>query len=221
MTARPRCSLLTSPVTLGAAAVVAAGAFSLPFADPGPLSDQMVQHLALMNVAAPLLALGLSRGLALGSGPGVLLGSGVVQIALLWSWHAPALQGVAAGSAPVHLVLLLGLGAASLVFWSAVLRESEAAPWRAIVALLVTGKLACLLGALLIFAPRDLYALPGLVFALCSSGESSLADQQLAGLLMVTACPLSFLTSGVAIAARMLSDLERRTARVCAPASLA
>jgi putative membrane protein len=86
---------------------------------------------------------------------------------------------------------------------------------------LVTGKFACLLGALLIFAPRDLYALPGLVFALCSSGESSLADQQLAGLLMVTACPLSFLTSGVAIAARMLSDLERRTARVCAPASLA
>jgi putative membrane protein len=221
MTARPSCSLLTSPVTLGTTAVLAAGAFSLPFADPGPLSDQMVQHLALMNVAAPLLALGQPRGLSLPSGPRVLLGSGVLQIALLWTWHAPVLQGVAAASAPVHLALLLCLGAAGLVFWSAVLEASEAAPWQAIVALLVTGKLACLLGALLIFAPRDLYALPGLVFALCSSGASSLADQQLAGLLMVTACPLSYLISGVAIAARMLGDLERRTARGCAPTSLA
>ena len=220
MTARPRCSCLTSPASLGACAVLAAGALSLPFADPGPLSDQMVQHLALMNVAAPLLALGQPRALSFSSGPGVLLGSGVLQVALLWMWHAPGLQGVAAASAPVHLLLLVGLGAASLVFWSAVVRESEAAPWRAIVALLVTGKLACLLGALLIFAPRDLYALPRLAFRLCSSGASSLEDQQLAGLLMVTACPLSYLTSGVAIAARMLGDLERRTARGRAPASL-
>jgi putative membrane protein len=210
---------LTSPTTLGAAAVLALGALSLPFSDPGPLSDQMVQHLALMNVAAPLLAPGLSRGLSLASGPGVLLGSGALQIALLWTWHAPGLQGVAAASAPVHLALLIGLGAASLVFWSAVLRASDAAPCRAIVALLVTGKLTCLLGGLLIFATRDLYALPGLVFAFCSSGASSLADQQLAGLLMVTACPVSYLVSGVVIAARMLVDLERRTARGCAPAS--
>jgi putative membrane protein len=181
----------------------------------------MVQHLALMNVAAPLLGLGRPRNLSLASGPRMLLGSGVLQVALLWIWHAPGLQDAAAASAPVHLALLLGLGAASLVFWSAVLDASEAAPWRAIVALLFTGKLACLLGALLIFAPRDLYALPGLAFSLCSSGASSLADQQLAGLLMVTACPLGYMTSGLAIAARMLGDLERRTARGRAPASLA
>lgn len=67
-------------------------------------------------------------------------------------------------------------------------------------ALLLTGKLACLLGALLIFAPRELYRLHGL---------PSLEDQQLAGLLMITACPLSYVVAGVAMAAQAIGDLER------------
>ncbi len=97
------------------------------------------------------------------------------------------------------------LAGAAVWFWWALIAASE---WRALIALLLTGKLACLLGALLIFAPRDLYNLDGLVLALCTTGPSSLADQQLAGLLMITACPLSYLVTGVALAARMLVRLD-------------
>jgi putative membrane protein len=81
--------------------------------------------------------------------------------------------------------------------------------WRGVLGLLITGKLACLLGVLMIFAPRDMYGLPGLLFPLCSTGPSSLQDQQLAGLLMITACPLSYLVAGVVLAAQMLGRVEQ------------
>jgi putative membrane protein len=79
-------------------------------------------------------------------------------------------------------------------------------------ALLISGKLACLLGALLIFAPR-------LLLTSTVSGHNmhhgpvdhatALADQHLAGLLMVVACPLSYVLTAVVLAAQTMSHLER------------
>lgn len=81
---------------------------------------------------------------------------------------------------------------AALAFWVLLLDMMERSGWQAILGLLLTGKLACLLGALLIFAARPLYS------------DAALADQQLAGLLMITACPLSYIAAGVVIAARLI-----------------
>jgi putative membrane protein len=69
---------------------------------------------------------------------------------------------------------------------------------------LLTGKLSCLLGALLIFAPRILYT-----SGHQHSAMANLTDQQLAGLLMIIACPLSYVTAGVVLAAQMMADLGR------------
>src|SRR3546814_3731920 len=107
--------------------------------------------------------------------------------------------------------MLGSLALAAVLFWALLLASSATSRWGGLAALLLTGKLACLLGALLIFAPRDLYSLPGVSFALCSTGPSTLADQQLAGLLMITACPLSYVVAGVVLAAQMMLDLERRS----------
>jgi putative membrane protein len=192
-----------APLT-GAAAVVAAGLIVLPLNDLGPLSIQMTQHLLLMNVAAPVLAVVLARS-APRFGRRALWSAAAAQLALLWGWHLPAVQQAASTSALLQAALLLVLAAAALSFWLAVIAAEREGAWRAIAGLLLTGKFACLLGALLIFAPRDLYGLSGLVLAFCRSGPSSLDDQQLAGLLMVTACPLSYLTAGVVIAARLLA----------------
>jgi putative membrane protein len=115
------------------------------------------------------------------------------------------MQQLAASSGLAQLALIAVLGVTAIWFWSAVI---AAADWRALAALLLTGKLACLLGALMVFAPRDLYELPGLTLALCVSGPSTVADQHLAGLLMITACPLSYLVTGVALAAKMLGRLD-------------
>ena len=181
------------------------GLATLSLIEIGPLSLQMLQHLAVMNVVGPLAALHLNRRETVGSK--ALPFAGILQLAALWAWHAPVAQQLAASSSAGQLGLMVVLAGTACWFWSAVI----AAPaWKALIALLLTGKLVCLLGALLIFAPRDLYRLDGLVLALCTTGPSSLADQQLAGLLMITACPLSYLVTGVALAARMIGRLENR-----------
>lgn len=188
----------------GAGALASAGAIVIPFTSPGPLSDQMIQHLALMSVAAPIVA-SLSPASRVFQRGGVFALACAMQIALLWAWHAPGAQSAIAQSLVLHGLALAGLAAASVAFWRAVIEAGARAPWRAIAGLLVTGKLACLLGALMIFAPRDLYQLGGLAFALCSSGPSSLDDQHLAGLLMISACPISYLVAGVVIAAQTIA----------------
>ncbi|RXT20746.1 hypothetical protein B5U98_18210 [Bosea sp. Tri-39] len=193
----------SGPITIGAAVLAVSGLITVSVVELGPLSLQMLQHLALMNVAAPLVALGLSKRGRLAST--ALLPAGFVQLLALWAWHAPAVQQLAASSGASQFGLMSVLAGAAVWFWSALIAASE---WRALIALLLTGKLACLLGALLIFAPRDLYNLDGLVLALCTTGPSSLADQQLAGLLMITACPLSYLITGIALVARMIGRLE-------------
>lgn len=164
-----------------------AGLLVLPLSDLGALSLQMTQHLVLMNVAAPPAAVLLAaRAPVFGSR--ALWLAAAAQLLLLWAWHLPGLQQAAAASGLLQAAMFLLLGSAALAFWLAVPAAEQAGGWRGVAGLLVTGKFACLLGALLIFAPRDLYGLPGLALAFCSSGPSSLADQQLAGLLMVTAC---------------------------------
>ena len=199
------------PAMMSAGAVLAAGLVTLPLFDLGPLSLHMAVHLAVMNVAAPLSAIVLARRLpAVARRPALFWAAGLVQIVLLWAWHAPSMQQAAAGSTGLHLVMLASLTLASLFFWALLLGAAATARWRAIAALLLTGKLACLLGGLLIFAPRELYGLPGFSFMICSVGPSTLADQQLAGLLMITACPLSYVVAGVVVAAQFLADLERK-----------
>jgi putative membrane protein len=103
----------------------------------------------------------------------------------------------------LHLIMQASLFGAALWFWRAILSGRSHGRWQAILALLFTAKLSCLPGVLLVFAPRALYAAPG------TAGLEThlLADQQLAGLLMLAACPLTYLVAGVLIASRWLRDL--------------
>ncbi len=202
---------VTGPVLAGVVVLGLTGLASVPFLDLGPLSLQMLQHLAVMNVAAPVLALGLPPAHVWRRGS--LLVRATLQLTVLWAWHMPALQQLAAASALAQIGLMAMLAGSAVWFWHAVIGAARTGGWKALGALVLTGKLACLLGALLIFAPRDLYGLPGLALALCVTGPSSLNDQQLAGLLMVTACPLSYLVVGVALAARMLNRLDGAPSR--------
>ena len=187
-----------------ATAVLIAGAAILLIYDLGHFSTHMMFHIAIMNVAAPLLA---AWAIARLQTPAIssswLWSATLVQIVLLWAWHSPAIhngivQSPALGLAS-HGVLLL----AALSFWFALLRISVAARWQTIPALLLTGKLACLLAALLIFAPRTLYE--SAAHLVHGAGYlPALDDQHLAGLLMITACPLSYLVAAVIIAVQLI-----------------
>lgn len=192
-----------APAIVGAVAVVAVGLPALWLLTFGELASHMALHIALMSVAAPLVAMLLVEvGVARNLGPKWLWGSTVVQLLALWAVHAPSLPG-AAGAKSLSALLWTLLLASAVVFWLSVCSERPAQWWQAIVALLVTGKLACLLGALLVFAPRPLY--PG------GHHGFDLADQQMAGLLMLAACPLSYVFAGIVIAVQTLFTLGERT----------
>lgn len=175
-----------------------AGALAVSGADLGALSQHMGFHLLLTNAAAPLLALawrGTSTPRSMAPGPSVLAAT-AAQMTGLWIVHLPIGMSVLgqwpASHLPVHGLLFL----LALWFWCAVLAQKGTRRWRALAALLATGKLACLLGVLLVFAKQPLY--PGL---------ASLEDQQQAGLWMIAGCTLSYVSAAVAVAVRWLNEL--------------
>lgn len=165
----------------------------------GHLAAQMLAHILLMNAVAPLLALA-AHGVAPRNWPGLLVPATIVQVVALWAWHAPPALEAAMQSGLLHTGMQASLLLAACWFWWAIFSNREAR-WRAILALLVTGKLFCLLGVLLVFAPRALYA------ALGTHG-AALPDQQLAGLLMLIACPATYIVAGVVVAARWLGRID-------------
>ena len=194
---------------LSAAAVLLAGGAVIPFTTPGALTDHMIQHIAIMNVAAPVIAASQLLPRMLPSGGGWTFILALLQVALIWTWHTPATLVALSGHFAAHAAILLALALTAILFWSRLMEEERTRPWVTIGALLLTGKLVCLAGALMIFAPTDLYRLPQLSISICATGGSSLSDQQLAGLLMVTACPLSYLVAAVVVAVRMLARVEK------------
>jgi putative membrane protein len=200
-------------VLLGALAVLGAGLATLPFFPLGPLSIHMALHIATMNVAAPLLATAFVwtrssadlRAWALGLWPATIL-----QLALLWATHSPVLHHAAHGSSLILAGMHTALFIAALAFWTNIARPNVSR-WQAMLALLISGKLACLLGVLLIFAPRPLFAATDaehLGHAVASNTAVALSDQHLAGLLMIAACPLSYVLAAVVIAAQTLLSLD-------------
>jgi putative membrane protein len=173
----------------------------------------MAQHILIMNFVAPLLALAILRTrqspIATLSPGRVLLAATAAQLGLLWVWHSPAALGLAHAAMPVHALMQVSLFGASLWFWLSALSEAGFFQWRAIFAMLVTGKLFCLLGILLVFAPRVLYVTMAPVGAHFPLGDV-LEDQRLAGLMMLAACPVTYVLAGVVLAARSLRLLASR-----------
>jgi putative membrane protein len=165
----------------------------------------MAGHILLMNLLAPAVAVWILHSFPAAARPARRLGlATLAQVLLLWSAHAPPVLSAAMDSPVLHAAMLVLLTVAALWFWTAVVGVTTHRPWRAIAALLSTSKLFCLLGVLLTFAAHPLY--PGMAL---HGGQAMdpLADQQLAGLMMLIACPLSYLVAAVVLASRgLLSD---------------
>lgn len=177
----------------------------------GPLSAQMVAHIVLMNACAPLVALACIwiRPQRRIPARNFLFSAMAAQLLLLWAWHAPPVLDAAMRSHFLHLVMQVSLFLSAFWFWSAIFLVRGHRRWRAILALLITGKIFCLLGVLFVFAPRVLY--PGVLsgHAAAHSPAVTLADQQLAGLLMIAACPATYVLAGIVIAALWFDDISR------------
>jgi putative membrane protein len=190
----------SSPATASAACVLIGGVIVLTAHELGPTSAHMAAHIGSMNLIAPLTAAFLVRAeFVRPSQPSTVWSAALIQLALIWSCHAPAVQQFLLTSHSVQIASHSILFISALWFWWSLLRLVDWTRWHAIAAVLMTGKFACLLGVLLTFSPRLLHETEGL-------HETTLSDQQLAGLLMITACPLSYLVAGVVLAAQLIGS---------------
>lgn len=170
------------------------------------LTGHMASHMVAMNLLAPLLVLAvrrfplrerLERGLA---------ATTLCQMTLLWGWHMPVPLALAMHGGALMAAMHLSLLAAALWFWAGIIASVRRAEWQPLAALLITGKLVCLLGVLLLFASRPLYA--DMAHVEARPPAELMADQQLAGLLMLTACPLVYVSVAIFAACRWLSRVD-------------
>jgi putative membrane protein len=171
---------------------------------PGMARDlfaaHMFQHLLVINVAAMLIAAARDWLPAVRHVTTLPIVT-ALQLAALWMWHAPAVLEMVHHSPVWQGLMQVSLFAAAWLFWRAVLGCWNRPVWHPIFALLITGKIFCVLGATFVFSRRPLYPHFG---SPESWGFSALEDQQLAGLLMVSSCALIYVAAAVALFARWL-----------------
>ena len=172
-------------------------------------SAHMLQHLILMMLAPPLLVLGHPIVVALWSLPSgarrrvakewqrstafkpaidALRGpvpSWLLLSAALWFWHLPRPYDHAFDDPVAHVLEHLSFFVGAMMFWRVVIEDpqSRRLSLGATMLFLITFAMQNgMLGALLIFAPKVLYAVHATAPAW--SSRTPLEDQQLAGVLM-------------------------------------
>jgi putative membrane protein len=167
----------------------------------------MTMHMGVVAVAAPLLALGVAGGRfdPVRKGPRLFapVPASVLELVVVWAWHAPALHHEArhcmAGLAVEQGMFLLS----SLLVWLSAFGGDTVYHGNrtgvGIVSLLLTAMHMTLLGALLALTPRPLYAhVDGF------SGLTPLADQHLGGAIMLLVGGVSYLFGGLWLTLRLL-----------------
>jgi putative membrane protein len=201
---RPAADLFWLPASAALATLLCGALVILPSNVLGRFSIHMAAHIAAMSIIAPLCAIAIVAATGRRIGSETFWAAAALQIVTLWAWHLPMAQQLSGHGLAGTLLMHGSLFLAALAFWTALLRLNGRQRWHGVLGLLVTGKFSCLLAALLVFAPRPLYS---------SSHHLSYAldDQQLAGLLMITACPLSYVVAGIVMTVQLITDFPART----------
>jgi putative membrane protein len=186
----------------GLAALAAAWSPLAAAVTPGPFAAHMAGHMLLVAVAAPLLAAALARaaprlGLRMAAWCPPVPAS-LLELVLVWGWHAPALHRAACETGSVFVAEQAAFLLAGFWLWATAFARDEAGRLargpEGILALLLTATHMTLLGVLLALAPRTLFA----------HGHASLPDQELGGVIMLTVGGLAYLAGGLVLLAELL-----------------
>jgi putative membrane protein len=195
-------------VLCGFATLALAWLGPLPMLAPRSFAAHMTMHMAVVAVAAPLMALGLAGGhLDVARRYPRLFSAvpaSVVELAVVWVWHTPALHHVARGSEGGLIAEQTMFFTAGWLVWMSAFGGEHRPAERAgagVVALLLTSMHMTLLGALIALAPRPLY--PHAV--MLSTAESALREQQLGGVIMLVVGGTSYLVGGLWLARQLLN----------------
>ena len=184
----------------------------------------MGQHLLLMVVAAPLLAIANAHlvmlfawplrwrrrfGRAAVSVPGVKRGgyskaapwlAGVAFALGLWLWHAPVLYDAALENPTLHTVEHITFLFSAAIFWRMVSTAGNRRldPGSAILLVTLVGVQGNMMAALITLAPNPIYV--------HYQGIGALDDQQIAGMLMWVPAGLIYLVSTVHAIWRLIGN---------------
>lgn len=162
-------------------------------------SARVAQHVVLLTVAAPMLALAWS---VRGGGVGRLALSVGIFAFTLWAWHLPGPYGLTFRSDIAYWAMQGSLVASAAWLWHGLLRGAAERPDAVLFVGVATAAQMGALGALLTFAPRPLF-LPHALTTL-PWGLTPLEDQQLGGLLMWVPGGLAFALVALPALARAL-----------------
>lgn len=160
----------------------------LPALSRHSFAAHMTMHMLVVAVAAPLFALGFARERFVVAP----IPASLVELVVVWTWHAPALHHAARFSIVILVVEQATFLAAGLLLWFSVLGTANRAG-AGIVALLLTSMHMTLLGALLALSPRPLYGHHA------GGSLSPIDDQHLGGAIMLVAGGAAYLLGGVAL----------------------
>lgn len=193
----------------GIAVLILAWGGPLPGMVAGSFAAHMALHMTVVGIGIPLLAAGLGPWVAgrgwLRSQVALPIAVSVIDLVVVWGWHAPALHH-ASRSLPLALAAeQLSFALVSLLVWLVALASTRqtrrSAALAGAMALFFTSMHMTLLGALIGLAPRPIYA--GHLHA--AMGElPEIVDQQLGGVIMLAIGGVIYLAGGLVLMARVL-----------------
>jgi putative membrane protein len=170
-------------------------------------SARVAQHMVLILIAAPLIAIAWPRGVAAKRASPLLWISAAAFFLALWFWHMPVPYDATFSSTTAYWAMHVTLFGSSILLWHELLNHRD----DRIGAVLVVGALTFmqmgLLGAILTFATHPMFLWH--LTTTAAWGLSPLRDQQLGGVIMWVPGIGLFLLSALRSLRRAWTSLER------------
>jgi putative membrane protein len=199
----------------GVSLLVAVWLGPLPRLAQHSFSAHMTMHMAVVALAAPLIALALSKSLWCSPASGGFTGArwvgaaiaaSMIELVVVWGWHAPALHQAARQHEGALILEQGSFLLAGLLLWVTALggdaRRERGHAGAGVVALLFTSMHMTLLGSLFALSNRPLF--PHAVHDI-----DALSDQHLGGAVMLIAGGSSYLIGGLWLTMRLLREAPR------------
>jgi putative membrane protein len=188
--------------------LVAAAAFLSPLCalSVALFSARIAQHMILLLIAAPLIALAWPKPLSQHSGLSAWIAAAAFFIAL-WFWHMPVPYDATFSSSFIYWLMHVTLFGSGIALWRELLHHRRSRTGEILLVSTLSSMQMGLLGALFTLAARPL--LLAHLSTTAAWGYTPLQDQQLGGILMWVPGIVLFLWVGLRAIQRLWSTLEQ------------
>lgn len=191
--------------------MVAAVAFLSPLCalSVSLFSARVAQHMLLVLIAAPLIALAWPISIPRRGAHWIWSTTGLF-FAALWFWHMPRPYDATFASTPMYWLMHITLFGSGILLWRELLHEGTEHTHSVLLAGFITSTQMCLLGAMLSLAGHPLFDVHFLTAPVWNL--TALQDQQLGGIIMWVPGIFLFLWTMLRSLQRLFSLVDRTNA---------